>query len=41
MIIYLYLFLLIILLLYLQTLTTIKWKFDYFKQLEKQCVIIE
>jgi len=41
MIIYLYLFLLIILLLYLYSLTSIKWNFDYFKQLEKQCIIIE
>lgn len=34
---YLYLFVFIILLLYIYNLTSIKWHFDYYKQLEKQC----
>jgi hypothetical protein len=37
MIIYLYLFIFIILMLYLYNLTIVKWNFDYYKQLEKQC----
>jgi len=40
MIIYLYLFLLIIIILYIYMITSVKWKFDYFKQLEKQCINI-
>ena len=41
MIVYLYLFIFIIIGLYLYSLTSIKWNFDYFKQLEKQCIIID
>jgi len=37
MIVYLYLFIFIILMLYLYNLTIVKWNFDYYKQLEKQC----
>lgn len=37
MIIYLYLFIFIILMLYLYNSTVVKWNFDYFKELEKQC----
>lgn len=37
MIIYLYLFIFIILMLYLYNITVLKWNFDYYKQLEKQC----
>jgi hypothetical protein len=40
MVIYLYLFIIIVLLLYLFNLTKIKWNFDYYKQLEKQCILI-
>jgi len=37
MIIYLYFIILMILLLYLYFVTKVKWNFDYFKELEKQC----
>jgi hypothetical protein len=39
MILYFYLLLIILILLYLQTIISIRWHFDYFMELEKQCLI--
>jgi hypothetical protein len=36
---YLYLFVFIIMLFYIYNLTIIKWNFDYYKELEKQCYL--
>lgn len=36
---YLYLCILILILLYTYCLTSIKWHFDYYKQIEKQCYL--
>jgi len=36
---YLYLCVLILILLYTYSLTLIKWHFDFYKQLEKQCYL--
>lgn len=40
MIIYLYLTLIILMMLYLQSIISIRWQFDYFKELEKQCLLL-
>ncbi len=40
MVIYLYLFIIIVLLLYLYNLSNIKWNIDYYKELEKQCMLV-
>lgn len=39
MIIYIYLLLILLLFLYLQSIISIRWHFDYFIELEKQCLI--
>jgi hypothetical protein len=39
MIIYFYLLLVVLLMLYLQPIIALRWQFDYYKELEKQCLI--
>ena len=39
MILYLYLLLIILLGLYLQPIIALRWQFDFFKELEKQCLL--